>query len=243
LWLLGINWLHNCDAEVCCFVPSIAQSRIQSSLLDRARAFLRRCGDAHVGGKEVNSYRHLDDSAYSGLVSVVPLGVRAGIPDIAATVDAGTVLQGYDDTLAAMVEDPDLLLLPPELWPELPRKPFMRLDSTYPLLVDNAVAAGLQELADEESLVHHQGKAMFGGGFAVAKNEIEDRWIAPLEFSNDIVDDSKLPIMQVPYLPQLAAILVTKPSRILVSKRDARHYFHMLRNGTRWRRYLGMPPV
>ena len=40
--------------------------------------------------------------------------------------------------------------------------------------------------------------------FAVQKSKDEDRWISPLEFANDSVDDQLLPKMVAPYIPQLS---------------------------------------
>ena len=82
-----------------------------------------------------------------------------------------------------------------------------------------------------------------GGAFAVDKDAKEDRWISPSEFSNDIIHSATLPEMQVPYLPQLAAITISKGAQALISKRDARHYFPGLRACDSWRKLFGMLPV
>ena len=73
------------------------------------------------------------------------------------------------------------------------------------------------------------------GGFAVEKSFTEDRWIAPMKYVNSIVDGEKLDRPRMPYLPQLQALTVPEGVRVRVSKRDAKHYFHTLRAGARWR--------
>eukprot|EP00974_Lingulodinium_polyedra_P000330 31664-Lingulodinium_polyedra.AAC.1 len=45
----------------------------------------------------------------------------------------------------------------------------------------------------------------------------------------------------MPYLPMLGTLTVGKHQRLWVSKRDARHYFHVLKVGKPWRRLLRAP--
>ena len=110
----------------------------------------------------------------------------------------------------------------------------MVLGHTYPDLVDKAVAAGLQELVDLEDVPEVHGAPLWNGGFSVPKNEMEDRWISPLEWTNDLVDDRLVPKVEFPYLPQLRPLTLKKGQRARVSKRDARRYFHGLSGGTGW---------
>ena len=81
------------------------------------------------------------------------------------------------------------------------------------------------------------------GGFAVGKSDTEDRFILPCEISNDCIDSSKLPEMHVPCLPQLAAVRIRRPGHVVISKADARHYFHALSASQAWRRWLAVPPI
>ena len=87
------------------------------------------------------------------------------------------------------------------------------------------------------------GGPQHSGAFAVDKDGAEDRWISPLEFANDCVDDSRLPPLVAPYVPQLAAVSLRPGCRLRISKRDARHYFHVLRRGRRWKQWMAMPPI
>ena len=87
------------------------------------------------------------------------------------------------------------------------------------------------------------GVPAHGGAFAVPKNQDKSRWIAPNETLNMLVDDSKLVKVEMPFLPQLRAMIVPKGARLLVSKRDARRYFHLLKSGSRWRKYLAFTPI
>eukprot|EP00972_Heterocapsa_arctica_P007823 1140476-Heterocapsa_arctica.AAC.1 len=47
----------------------------------------------------------------------------------------------------------------------------------------------------------------------------------------------------MPHIPQMRTLTVPRGRRLLVSKRDARHYFHVLRNGPKWRQWLALPPM
>ena len=81
------------------------------------------------------------------------------------------------------------------------------------------------------------------GAFAVPKTETEDRWISPCEFLNSITPDSLVKKVEMPYLPMLGTLSVGKHQRLWVSKRGARHYFHVLRVGKPWRRLLRAPAL
>ena len=102
---------------------------------------------------------------------------------------------------------------------------------------------GLCDLVPADGLAQWQGKPRHGGAFAVPKNESESRWISPAEFVNDVTDDSRLPRVVLPYLPQLATLTFPKGRRARVTKRGARHSFRTLRISQRWRHYMGLPPI
>ena len=122
-------------------------------------------------------------------------------------------------------------------------KPYANLHSSYGKLIDKAAEAGLVELRPARVLPIVGGRPAHGGGFAVAKDDVEDRWISPNEITNDLIDEARLVKVEMPYAQQLRAMVVPKDRKLLVSKRDARHYFHRLRAGAKWRRWLALPPV
>ena len=158
-------------------------------------------------------------------------------------MDTVAALSGYDDSLSELAGDPTKLLLPQSEWPAIPRKPFKKLHSSYPHLVHKAFSVGLLEPSTSAGVLHQNGVPIEGGGFGVAKDEKEDRWISPLEFSNDVVDLTRMPVMLTPYMPQLAGVFISPKDRVLVSKRDARHYFHQLRTHPSWRPFPVSPKL
>ena len=104
----------------------------------------------------------------------------------------------------------------------------MIVGRSYDKLIDTAERIGLVELMPEEQLPLSWGQPHWNGGFSVAKDDMEDRMISPLEWTNDRVDDSRVGRVEMPYLPQMRIISVPKGARLRVSKRDARHDFHQL---------------
>ena len=99
---------------------------------------------------------------------------------------------------------------------------------------------GLQSLMPAKKVARHRGKAILGATFAVAKNEEEDRIINDPAV-NDLLDGSKLPRPKFSYMPALRVMKTRRGKILRVSKRDARHYFHKLRIGRKWKPYLAMP--
>ena len=184
----------------------------------------------------------LDLFGYGARQTAKALGTRAGGPEVAATCDTANALHVFDPELAELVDDPERLMKPVGERPE-PRRPFVHIDQTYPELVEKAVASGLQEWGEATEAVHSGDRPQHSGAFAVAKDDKEDRWISPLEFANDCVDDARLPPLVAPYIPQLATTTLRPRCKLRVSKRDARHYFHVLRRGRKWRKWMAMPPV
>lgn len=125
----------------------------------------------------------------------------------------------------------------------LPRRPFVFVDGTYPGLCERAVASGPQEWGPDTFAVRHGDVPQHSGAFAVPKDETEDRVTYPLEFANDCCIDANVPALVAPYFPQIAAVTKTPGSRVKLSKRDARHYFHCFRFSSAWRRWLAVPPA
>jgi hypothetical protein len=82
----------------------------------------------------------------------------------------------------------------------------------------------------------------------VIKDDAEDRPIAPLERLNALVDPNKIPGVEYGFIPQLGTLTIDKhqgarPPRILVSKRDARHYYPSLLAGALWPPWFAGPPI
>ena len=139
---------------------------------------------------------HFDD--YRGAPHVLPLGTRAGVPDRAATADTASILKGARPVSARLARDPRAVLLPPDEWPDGGRRRCMLLASSYPQLVFKAVSVGSLELEDVGQVATLRGVPIWGGGFAVAKDDKGDRWIAPLEWAIDLVNDAATPTAQFP---------------------------------------------
>ena len=60
---------------------------------------------------------------------------------------------------------------------------------------------------------------------------------------NQLLDKEQLPRPRFAYIPSLRSVTVPSGGKIVVSKRDARHYFHRLRIGRRWGKWLCGPPI
>ena len=81
-----------------------------------------------------------------------------------------------------------------------------------------------------------------GGVFALFKSATEHRVISDLPV-NDLIDPGKLPRPRFAYPPRLRVLRIPPGSVVTVRKRDARHYFHHLRVGRRWHKFLCHPIV
>ena len=166
---------------------------------------------------------------------------------MAAVVDTASVLDGWDDKLAQQARDPEALLLPEDAWPPSIKVPFEHVDASYDSLVQRACEVGLQSIDEEFDAdigpPRVRGAVRTMGGFAVPKDAREDRWISPCEFVNAITDKRKMRKVKMPYLPMLGVLTTRRGRKVWVSKRDARHYFHVLKNTKAWQRYFRGPPV
>lgn len=93
-------------------------------------------------------------------------------------------------------------------------------------------------------LARHAGAPIVSGAFPVAKDALEDRTISSLVM-NDLIDRAKVPRPRFAYIPLLRSVRVGRRAGMVlrVTKHDARHYFHRLAVGPRWRKYFGHPPV
>ena len=127
-------------------------------LVDLARTTARDLQDAEVSSPYIRNCLQLDLFGYGARQVSRPLGLRAGVPEVAATCNPADVLAVHIPELAALCEDPELLMLEPSARPE-PRRPFCFTDSTYPQSVSRAVDVGLQECGDEDEAVQAAGRA------------------------------------------------------------------------------------
>ena len=253
VWL-WVAFLNAARAEpglghVCLEVPTAAQQRCLETLFHRATVFLAELPAVAIGGeKQLNAFLKQRDSGYEPAAMVLPLGVRAGMPERAARVDTAAVLDDGSPPLARAARDPAAVLRSPLLWAEPPPPRFELLASSYPQLVAKGREARLFQLLDPEELPVVESLPVVSGAFAVVKDSKEDRMISPLERCNALVDPTKLEGVEYPHLPQLALLTTQRcvddvKVKIYVSKRDARHYYQSLAASPAWRRWFAMPPV
>ena len=99
---------------------------------------------------------------------------------------------------------------------------------SYPELVKRNVKAGLHCFKKPHQVARHRGVMCLAGAFAVKKDDNEDRVITDPSV-NQLIDPAKPPRPRFAYIPKLRSLTVPSTGVILVSKRDARHYFHCLR--------------
>eukprot|EP00434_Breviolum_minutum_P045769 symbB.v1.2.041102.t1/scaffold7825.1/size10313/1 len=179
---------------------------------------------------------------YAGGGPAIPLGSKGGVPSSAATVDLHSHLNEHFPDLAAQVLEPKLLLLPSRKRPRKIKRGHTWLHSSYPSLVARNVKAGLSVLRKPKQVARHRGRLCLTGAFAVRKDENEDRVITDPAV-NQLIDPDKLPRPRFAYIPKLRVTWVPRSGKLLVSKRDARHYFHSLQIGRKWLRWLCGPPI
>ena len=132
------------------------------------------------------------------------------------------------------------MLLPPSAWPPKLQKQFRFLDKSYKKLVERGLENGMMRMMPRRKIAKVHGRTMVAGGFAVPKSAEEDRLIVPLSV-NELIDPLKMPRPVFAYLPALRTTVVPRGRRLLISKRDARHYYHSLRLGKAWRPWLALP--
>ena len=179
---------------------------------------------------------------YAGGGVAIPLGERGGVPASAATVDLQSLFQHDHPQFAQQVMEPSALLLPSRLRPRRVKRGHTWLHKSYPMLVRKNVKTGLHVLKRESQVAKHRGVLCLTGAFAVPKDIDEDRVITDPSV-NQLIDPLKLPRPRFAYIPKLRVVMVPKSGKILVSKRDARHYFHSLQVGKKWQKWLCGPPI
>ena len=179
---------------------------------------------------------------YDGSGAVLALGEKGGVPELAADVPLADHLESLDATVAAQVRDPSLLLLPSAKRPQRLKRGYIWVAASYPSLVKKNVKAGLHRYKKRSQVAKHRGALVLAGAFAVAKDDHEDRVITDPSV-NQLIDPDRLPRPKFAFIPSLRCTTVPKHGLVVVSKRDARHYFHRLQIGKRWQRWLCGPPV
>ena len=233
-----LNMLHgsyHLDSKFVTAAQKRVQTRVRSSL-DSMLVELKLLDDENI--REFLKHRQ----HYAGGGVAIPLGERGGVPASAATVDLKTQFEGRFPEFARQVEEPSALLLPSRLRPKLIKKGHTWLHRSYPNLVRRNVKAGLHQLKKPSQVAKHRGKLCLTGAFAVPKDNVEDRVITDPAV-NQLIDPSKLPRPRFAYIPKLRVTFVPSGGKILISKRDARRYFHSLKIGRRWQKWLCGPPI
>ena len=223
--------------------PSAAQRRVHQCIFTTASHFLRS-GLVTSGEKAIQNYLLEDLHNYGGGGGhALPLGLRAGVPELAAQVELSQVLKEFDPTLAEQVEHPSSLLYPAKERPRRIPKPFCKLDASYPEYVKRNTRAGLQVLMPKRRIYKIKGRPLYSGAFAVAKNQEEDRAISALCPLNALVDPRKLWKPRFAIMSAMRCMRLEPFKLLRVYKKDARHFFHFLRIGHRWSKYMAHPPL
>ena len=169
------------------------------------------------------------------------LPARCALPVAAARVRTSEVLDEHFSQLAAVARDPSLVMRSPLSFEGKVTSVFSRVGSTCGALVEHGVDVGLLELLEEQFLITIDCEQIVGGVFAVPKDDVEDRWLSPLERTNELLMTEKIPSVVYPYIPSLA--VAPKCSVIRSGKRDARHYYPSLFSDGSGRLWLVGPPV
>ena len=155
-------------------------------------------------------------------------------------MDLAKELESLFPALAEQVTRPELLMLPEGRRGELTRLPHTHVGPDYDEFVRSTTRAKLQRIMKGRRLGRHKGRPLIGGSFAVPKDEKEDRSISDFPV-NQLLDEDKLPRPVFAYIPRLRSLKTRKGRVLRISKRDARHDFHRLRIGKRWRKWLAHP--
>ena len=238
LVIAALNWLHGESGR------SLRDVTILSAAHRRAHARIVRnlresvMTDDHIlsrGG--LNTFLR-EAELYKGCGVVLPLGMRGGVPDKAADVPLADHFEHFDPQVAAQIRDPKMV--PTRRRPKRLKRGHTWLASSYPELVRRNV--GLHRHKKPSQVANKYGIRCVAGAFAVKKDEHEDRVITDPSV-NQLLDPDRLPRPRFAFVPSLRTVTVRNRGCVAVSKRDARHYFHRLRIGRRWEKWLCGPPV
>ena len=241
--IVAMNWLYaGCESGTR-LGPSAVQLRIHKVISDLVANFLRS-GSTTCGDHLIREFLRESQHAYWTVGGhCLPLGLKAGVPDKAAVVDLHRVLSKFDKKLAQQIEHPGELLLPRHARPARLPRPFCKLSDSYTEYVKRNCRAGLQKLKPLKTIYKVKGKPLFSGAFAVAKNADEDRAISALCPLNAMVDSDKIWVPRFALMPSLRAMTLRESKRLRIYKKDARHFFHFLKIGKRWEKYMAHPPL
>ena len=240
LVVAALNWLHGEWLVPSDGVLTAAHGRVHSRIGDGLGALVMT-DEPSLGPVGLDRFtRH--SQLYSGGGVVLALGVRGGVPPTAGNVPLAEHLEHHFPQMSQQVIFPQSLLLPSRKRPRHLKRGYTWLDSTYPLLVKKNVKAGLHSLKRGHQVARHRGKKILAGAFAVAKDAFEDRVITDPQV-NQLLDRAKLPRPRFAYVPSLRSLAVPESGKVVVSRRDTRHYFHRLRIGRRWGKWLCGPPI
>ena len=238
--IIGVlNYLHG-GLEGDISFPSAAHQRVSSRMEEVLRSHVLT-DEAILSPMGVDAFLK-QTQHYTGSGVVLALGVKGGVPQSAATVPLADHLRDLFPTMSRQVECPDSVLLAVKYRPKRVKRGYTWLASSYPELVKRNVKAGLHKLKRVHQVAKHRGIPCVAGAFAVGKDDKEDRVITDPSV-NQLLDPLKIPRPKFAYIPQLRSTWVPKEGLIRISKRDARHYFHHLRIGSRWQRWLCGPPI
>ena len=238
--LLGVlNWMHGGPGDGQ-FTLSAAHRRVHARMVCALRAMVLT-DEPILSPSGLDSYTR-QTQLYSGSGVVLALGVRGGVPEHAADVALADHLDCHFPAMGDQVRYPAKLLFPARKRPRKLARGYTWVSSSYPQLVRKNVKAGLHRFKRAHEVAKHNGKKVLAGAFAVVKDEKEDRVITDPSV-NQLLDPDKLPRPRFAFIPSMRSVTVPKTGRILCSKRDARHYFHRLRIGRRWEKWLCGPPI
>ena len=240
-WVVAaLNWMHGGRQQGGPPLISAAQQRVHSRI-ESALEALVLTDEPTLSSSGLDQFLR-QTQFYTGGGVTLALGVRGGVPEKAADVPLASHLAEHFPEMAVQVTQPRCLLLSSRRRPRRVKRGYTWLASTYPELVKRNVQAGLHRYKKGSQVAKHRGVKCLAGAFAVVKDEAEDRVITDPSV-NQLLDPEKLPRPKFAFIPSLRTLSIPRDGIIAVSKRDARHYFHRLRIGKNWQKWLCGPPV
>lgn len=235
-----LNWMHGGQKWHGPLFLSAAHRRVHSRI-ERALRDLVMTDDPILSSGGLDSFLKQTEH-YRGGSAVLALGAKGGVPSKAADVPLGDHLAELFPEMSHQVREPCTLLLPSRRRPRRVKRGYTWVASTYPELVKKNVQAGLHRYKKPSQVAKHRGVRCLAGAFAVPKDNNEDRVITDPSV-NQLIDPERLPRPSFAYIPHMRCLTVPRGGVIAVSKRDARHYFHRLRLGKKWEKWLCGPPI
>jgi hypothetical protein len=235
-----LNWMHGVQGQGALPVVTAAHRRVHSRIERALEAMVLT--DEPILTKSGLDHFLRQSEFYTGDGVTLALGIRGGVPEIAADVPLADHLRDRFPVMSEQVSQPGRLLLVSKRRPRRVKRGYTWLAPTYPELVRRNVQAGLHRYKKASQVARHRGVKVLAGAFAVKKDDVEDRVITDPSV-NQLLDPELLPRPKFAYIPSLRSLSVPSGGVVAVSKRDARHYFHRLRIGKNWQRWLCGPPV